>query len=225
MGTFYGNVLVARTCSEVVPLLDGGTGAAGVPGSGGEAIRGYAMAVGPRHTVICPDEGTDVVRLAGPLSRLLGAPTLSAYVYDSDVLDMRVFQDGELRHCYDSFPGYFDEVETDEDGNPVGGADGAYPEPVGADPEPFLPLAAGPVDRAMLGSVLRRTPLDPEDGEGGRYVFADDQHYDVVSLLGLDTARLTTGYEYMSRGHLPAGTQLGDLIMLGGARPPAPSGD
>ncbi|WP_030043535.1 hypothetical protein, partial [Streptomyces resistomycificus] len=125
MGTFYGNVLVARTCDEVVPLLAG----AGDPD--GEPLRGYAMAVGPGHTVICPAEGTDAIGLAGPLSRLLGAPALSAYVHDSDVLDLRVFVGGEQRHGYDSFPGYFDEVETDEDGNPVGAVAEGRPEPVG----------------------------------------------------------------------------------------------
>jgi hypothetical protein len=216
VGTFYGNVLVTRQRDEVVPLL------AEVTGAEGRSIRGYAMAVGPGHTVIFPDEGTDAIGLARELSRLLGVPTLSAYVHDSDVLDMRVYEDGELRHLYDSCPGYFDEVERDEDGNPVGGVEEARPEPVGADPEAFLPLAADPVDRAVLESVLRRTPLDPEDGEGGRYVFADDQHYDVMATLGLDAARLTTGYEYLSRGHLPKGMSADDLVVLGGARLPGP---
>ncbi|MEU5321617.1 hypothetical protein AB0G67_33420 [Streptomyces sp. NPDC021056] len=213
MGTFYGNVLVARECAEVVPLLAAATG------SDGRALRGYAMTAGPGRTVLFfPDPETDAIELAGPLSRLLGAATLSSYVHDSDVLDLRVFEDGEERHCYDSHPGYFDEGETDDDGNPVGGdEDDAYPDPVGADPEAFLPFATGPVDRAVLESVLRRIPLDPEDGEGGRYVFADDQHHDVMETLGLDGRRLGTGHTYLSRGHLPEGLSPEELTVFGGA--------
>ncbi|WLW54084.1 hypothetical protein [Streptomyces sp. YU58] len=214
MGSFYGNVLVARECAEVMLLLDGATG------EDGEALRGYAFPVGPGHTAICPAPDTDAIRLAGPLSRLLGAPTLSVDVHDSDVLDMRVYEDGELRHAYDSFPGYFDEVEADEDENPVGLADGedfAYPAPVGVDPEAFLPLAAGSVDRGVLESVLRCVPRDPEDGEEGRYVFADDQHYDVMETLGLDARRLCTGHTYLSRGQLPDGLPREALRVFGEA--------
>jgi hypothetical protein len=212
VGTFYGNVLVARKCAEVVPLL------AGVTGEDGKQVRGYAVPAGPAHTVIfLPDPETDAIVLAGPLSRLLGAATLSSYVHDSDVLDLRVFEDGEERHFYDSYPGYFDEGETDEDGNPIGG-DSIRPDPDGVDPEAFLPFAAGPVDRAALESVLRRIPLDPEDGgRDGRYVFAEEQHYDVMEALGLDGRRLTTGYTYLSRGELPEGLPLEELMVFGGA--------
>lgn len=212
MGNFYGNVLVARKCAEVVPLLAGATG------EDGRALRGYAIPAGPGHTALFfPDPETDAIELAGPLSRLLGAATLSSYVHDSDVLDLRVFEDGEERHFYDSYPGYFDEGETDEDGNPVGG-DSVRPDPDGADPEAFLPFAAGPVDRTVLESVLRRTALDPEDGgRDGRYVFAEDQHYDVMETLGLDGRRLSTGHTYLSRGHLPEGLPLEELMVFGGA--------
>ncbi|MDQ0600833.1 hypothetical protein QF037_005178 [Streptomyces canus] len=212
MGAFYGNVLVARTCAEVVPLLAGATA------EDGGALRGYAVPAGPGHTVLLfPDPDTEAIELAGPLSRLLGTATLSSYVFDSDVLDLRVFEDGEERHFYDSYPGYFDEGETDEDGNPVGG-DSVRPDPEGVDAEAFLPFAAAPVDRAVLESVLRRVALDPEDGDGdGRYVFAEDQHYDVMETLGLDGRRLSAGYTGLSRGELPEGLLLEELMVFGGA--------
>ena len=210
MGTFYGNVLVARPCEEVVPLLAG-------PGP-----AGYALAAGPGHTVIHPDPDTSALDIAASLSKVLGAPTLGTYVFDSDVLVMLVCEDGELRHHYDSHPGYFGEPEVDEDGNPLStDEEVAFPEPVGVAPEAFLPLAAGRVDEAALESVLRGTPLDPEDGEDGRYVFANDQHYDVMGLLGLEAPRLNTGYTYLSQGDIPYATSVGDLIPLGGARRPA----
>ncbi|MFF4354276.1 hypothetical protein [Streptomyces sp. NPDC001530] len=219
MGSFYGNVLVARACEEVVPLLGGAAS-----GAGDEGIPGYALPVGPRHTVIYPDPETGAPDLAGPLSRLLGAPALGMYVFDSDVLLMSVYEDGELRHHYDSYPGYFDEGETDEDGEPVATDDffdnPTWPDPVGVDPEAFLPLAAGPVDRAALESVLRVIPLDPEDGEDGRYVFANDQHYDVMATLGLNAPRLSTGFGYLSSGELPYETAADELVVLGGAARP-----
>ncbi|MFF0790828.1 hypothetical protein [Streptomyces spiralis] len=214
MGSFYGNVLVARACEAVVPLLDG------------QGVRGFALPAGPEHTVIHPDPETSGPDLAGPLSKLLAAPALGMYLFDSDVLVMTLFENGDLRHSYDSFPGYFDEPE-DDGGDPPSVADPPsveepfeWPEPMGADPDAFLPLAAGPVDRAALESVLRGIPIDPEDGEHGRYVFADAQHFDAMDCLRLNAPRLTTGYRYLAQGALPYGTTADDLILLGGARRP-----
>ncbi|WP_425245829.1 hypothetical protein [Streptomyces sp. NEAU-NA10] len=210
MGTFYGNVLVARRCEEVVPLLEGAD------------IRGYALPVGPAHTVICPDPDTTAPDLAAPLSKLLGAPTVGTYLFDSDVLVMLVFEDGALRLDYDSCPGYFDDPGLDENGNaPALEEEYEFPEPVGVDPDAFLPFAAGPVDRAALESALRGIPLDPEDGEDGRYVFANAQHYDVMDCLGLNASRLTTGYRYLSWGDMPYETSVEEVLLLGGARPPS----
>lgn len=206
MGTFYGNVLVGRSCKEVVPLLAGAD------------IRGYALPVGPAHTVICPADEPGAIELAGTVSRLLGGPALGTYVFDSDVLVMQVYEGGELRHVYDSYPGYFqgdhdlEEVEEDLDRYTEVG----WPDPVGADPDAFLPLAAHAVDLAALASVLHSVPLNPEDGEDGRYVFANAQHYDVMRLLGLDALRLSTGFGEISRGFLPTGTAPDDLWLLGG---------
>lgn len=219
MGSFYGNVLVARAYEEVVPLLAGAE-ALSLTGAEGEGIRGYVLPAGPRHTVIYPDPETGAPELAGPLSLLLGAPTMGTYVFDSDVLLMSLYEHGELRHHYDSYPGYFDEGETDEAGEPVIPDDfdsPRWPDPVGIDPEAFLHLAAGPVDQAALESVLRLVPLDPEDGEDGRYVFANDQQYDVMATLGLDASRLCTGYHYLSSGALPPETSADELVLLGGA--------
>ncbi|MEU6143033.1 hypothetical protein ABZ848_22025 [Streptomyces sp. NPDC047081] len=189
------------------------------------AVRGYALPVGPGHTVIYPDPETDATALAGPLSRLLEAPALGTYVYDSDVLLMTVYAEGEPTHHYDSCPGYFDEAETDTDGNPGGNSGGpedwAPPVPVGADPDAFVPLAFGPVDRPALRAVLLGIPLDPGDGEDGRYVFANTQHYDAMTCLGLNACRLSTGYHYLSLGGLPHETSAEELVLLGGRMWPA----
>lgn len=209
MGSFYGNVLVARACEAVVPLLDG------------QDVRGYALPAGPEHTVIHPDPETSGPDLAGPLSKLLGAPALGMYLFDSDVLVMTLYENGGLIHCYDSFPGYFDEPE-DDGGDPLSDEEPfEWPEPAGADPDAFLPFAAGPVDRAALESVLRGIPIDPEDGEDGRYVFADVQHFDAMDCLRLNAPRLTTGYRYLSQGDMPHETTADDLVLLGGARRPS----
>ncbi|MGV9556680.1 hypothetical protein [Streptomyces sp. NPDC003401] len=213
MGTSYGNVLVARPCEEAVPL------------PAGEGLSGYALPVGPGHTVVCPDPETSFDEIAERASRLLAAPVVGTYVFDSDVVVMLVFEDGALRLAYDSRPGYFDEPETDEDGNPLTPVDdGECPAPEGVDPDAFPPPAAGPVDRAAPESALRGVPLDPDDGDDGRYVFAEAQHHDVMACLRLDASRLTTGFRYLARGGLPRGTVAGDLVTLGGAVRPAPAG-
>lgn len=111
MGAYYGNVLVARACDQVLPLLDGLALPCGVP------LRGYAMPVGPAHTGIFPEREAEVPELAARLSLLLGVPALSSSVLDSHVLDLRVFVDGRLRHHFDSLPGWFDEKDLGEDGD------------------------------------------------------------------------------------------------------------
>ncbi|GHE74757.1 hypothetical protein GCM10014715_31710 [Streptomyces spiralis] len=208
MGSFYGNVLVARACEAVVPLLDG------------QGLRGFALPAGPEHTVIYPDPETSGPDLAGPLSKLLAAPALGMYLFDSDVLVMTLYENGDLSHFYDSFPGYFDEPEDDGEDPPSAEEPFEWPEPTGADPDAFLPLAAGPVDRAALESVLRCIPIDPEDGEDGRYVFAEAQHFDAMDCLRLNAPRLTTGYRYLTQGDLPYGTTADDLVLLGGTQRP-----
>ncbi|MEU0596659.1 hypothetical protein ABZ484_00105 [Streptomyces sp. NPDC006393] len=208
MGSFYGNVLVARACEAVVPLLDG------------QGVRGYALPAGPEHTVIYPDPETSGLDLAGPLSKLFAAPALGMYLFDSDVLVMTLYEDGDLCHSYDSFPGYFDEPEADGEDPPSVEPRFEWPEPTGADPDAFLPLAAGPVDRAALESVLRGIPIDPEDGEDGRYVFAEAQHFDAMDCLRLNAPRLTIGYRYLAQGELPYETTADDLVLLGGAQRP-----
>ncbi|MFH9826972.1 hypothetical protein [Streptomyces bobili] len=213
MGTFYGNVLVARSCAEAVPLL------------AGEGVTGYALPVGPGHTVVYPDPDTSALDLVGGLSELLAAPAVGTYVFDSDVLVMLVHEDDALRLHYDSCPGYFAEPEIDEYGNPLVPVDDVgFPAPEGVDLDAFLSLAAGPVDRAALESALRGIPADPEDAEDGRYVFADVQHYDVMACLGLDASRLTTGFSYLAGGDLPYGTSAGDLVVLGGVVRPTRRG-
>ncbi|MCI3272171.1 hypothetical protein [Streptomyces cylindrosporus] len=205
---------MARPLDEVVTLLAAAGGPAGAADS---AVRGYALPVGPGHTVIYPDPETDATALAGPLSRLLEAPALGTYVYDSDVLLMTVYAEGEPTHHYDSCPGYFDAAEGD-----LGDSeDRESPVPVGADPDAFVPLAFGPVDRPALRAVLLGIPLDPGDGENGRYVFANTQHYDAMTCLGLNACRLSTGYHYLSLGGLPHETSAEELVLLGGRMWPA----
>jgi hypothetical protein len=214
MGSFYGNVLVARACEAVVPLL------------ADRDIRGYALPAGPEHTVIYPDPDTSGIDLAEPLSKLLATPALGMYVFDSDVLVMQLYEDGAVRLDYDSCPGYFDQAESDA-GDPPGNDDSdeepfVWPEPRGVDPDALFPFAAGPVDRAALESALRDIPLDPEDGEDGRYVFADAQHFDAMTCLHLNAPRLNTGYHYIAGGELPYETTADDLHLLGGAPRPTP---
>ncbi|MFF9626342.1 hypothetical protein [Streptomyces griseosporeus] len=210
MGTFYGNVLVARACGEVVPLL------------AGEDLRGYAVPVGAAHTVLYLDPETSCPDLAAPLSGLLRAPALGMFLYDSDVLVMRVCDDGQVLVDYDSCPGYFDdEPVPEEDDEDAEWETFVWPEPVGVEPDAFLRLAAGPVDRQRLLSALRGLPLDPEDDEDGRYVFAEAQHADVMACLGLDPARLAYGYDEVGKGELPRGVVPWDLVLVGEARWPA----
>ncbi|MFJ4692862.1 hypothetical protein [Streptomyces sp. NPDC088766] len=218
MGTFSGNVLVARPFEEAVPL------------PAGEGLSGYALPAGQGHTVVHPDPDTSSVDAAGGLSKLLGAPVPGTYVFDPDVLVMLVHGDGALRLHHDSCPGCFDGPETGENGNPLTPVDDfEFPAPEGVDPQAFLPLAAGPVDRAAPESALRGIPLDPDDGDDGRYAdgryaFAEAQHYDVMVCPRLDASRSTTGFSHLAGGDLPHGTSAGDPVTLGGAARPTPVG-
>lgn len=192
-----------------------------LPGIRRQVASGYALGAGPGHSVVFPEANEDVFSLAGPLSLALAAPVLYSYVHDSDVLCLGVHEGGVRLHSYDSWPGYGTDGGGEEPSDCLDDAEEfSWPEPEGADPEAFMRFAVGPVDRLALQSALKGVPLDPEDGEGGRYVFAEAQHHDAMTALGLPAAVLTSGYDYLRWDDLPEGVTVEDIVLLGDAQPP-----
>ncbi len=168
-----------------------------------------------RQTIVSPTvEGVTVVydaitesqdpdtltSLGRELSAQLDCPALAALCHDDDVLWLQLHVDGRLVDEYDSTPGYFD-------GTPAGG-------PEGGDAE-ALCAAFGAGGRAgEVEDILRRGP----DFVG--YTFAPQRHKALASALGIPPALVTAGYDYLTRGEVPAGFNPAHFVHTG--PPPQP---
>ena len=129
-------------------------------------------------------------------------------MYDSEVLTLRVYEQGVVTHEYVSEMRHVGHVEETGDGffRVVDGVsyrldDPAAPSgPRGADPDRLTPFGVDAIDRVRLGRLLV---------SGDQYIFADQMHADVIEALNLDPTPLTTAYRWVEREHfirLPVGS-------------------
>lgn len=175
-----------------------------------EEVRGAAIRTGlhallgrlaAARTALVPTETyggvADIESIAEELSRECGCGVLAHGVYDSDVLTLWVYRDGERVHRYVSEVGALGEVYEDHDGLMKVELDGVvYLEsdpgrpsgPVGADPEAFLPFASGGADAEAITAALA------SGGYGGD---AEGRHRALLRALNLDSALLREAYEFL----------------------------
>ena len=168
-----------------------------------------------RQTIVSPTvEGVTVVydaitesqdpdtltSLGRELSAQLDCSALAALCHDDDVLWLQLHVDGRLVDEYDSTPGYFDDVPPS---GPEGGDAAA------------LCTAFGAEERVgKVEGILRR-------GQGfGGYTFAQQRHDALAGELGIPPALVTVGYDYLTRGEVPAGFNPADFVHTG--TPPQP---
>lgn len=120
------------------------------------------------------DQG-ELAQLASALSRAFSTHAVTILVHDSDVLLLGLFRDGAQIDRYDSDPNYFE------------GAGAGTSRPPSGRPAAWAPLLAGPASV----EELRRAWADPVQAET---VLAR-----TASLVGLDPARASVGYEYATK--------------------------
>ncbi len=159
--------------------------------------RALLAGVGERVLVFdkaCESQDPQVLAaLCAELSSRVGCAALGASNHDDDVLMLFLFNDGRPVTDYNSCPGYF-------------GGDERPPSVVDA---AALCKAFGVEQAASRLAAI----LASEDDD---MLFATDRHQAVVDALGLPTASVGFGFEYLMAGELPEGLDAADLVASGG---------
>ncbi|MET7403789.1 hypothetical protein ABZS66_61000 [Dactylosporangium sp. NPDC005572] len=169
MGTTYETILVAAPLDAVE---------AAIWAAGRDAtVRQIA---GERILVDTEDRPRG---LAMDITERTGRPAFTTFVFDSDVVECRMYAGGARVHRYVSDIGMLVETFEDEDGvfrSVLDGrvlADGESPSgPIGADPLWFMPFAIGEVDPEDVRAALLARK---------EYTFAEEHHDAILNSLGL----------------------------------------
>jgi hypothetical protein len=201
MGTSYETVLVVAEPPAVV--------------SARTAARkeAWVAPAGAGRTAVVPKEDRHGIAHAPELAASLSAtgyPALSHYVFDSDVIVLRAYRDGQLVHEYVSNQEMLVDWFIDDDGESRFRIDGVeYPAdaphptgPHGADPALLAPYGVGDVDHDGLGAALRGELEEDER------VLAERQHLRILEAMNLDPLWLTTAYRWVDADEYPGGIRV-----------------
>jgi len=163
------------------------------------ALAGRSAMVTPEQTgcIVAFDEQSEsqnwevIAGLASRLSRELHCPLLAVLNYDDEIFQYQLYVDGRWVDEYSASSAYFE-------GEPFDSAGGNAR---------VLCRAFGVGNFAEVENILRASD------EGG-YIFAFERHADLVRALGISSFGVCCGYHYVSRGELPRGLEVGDLLKV-----------
>ena len=169
------------------------------------AMAGRSAIVSPAQNgfVVVFDEESEqtsdsITEFGSNLSGVLHCAVLAVFVYDDDVLYYRLFEHGELVDEYDSAPDQFG-----EDANPDSPAT-----PSGGDAQKLC-AAFGVPKVAVVERILRTGGC-----LSGGYDFEIFRHEALCKTLGLPLFAVAAGYDYITRGEVPAGLEAKDLVRV-----------
>lgn len=161
--------------------------------------------------------------LAAALSRAFHTLAFWALVYDSEVFEYALFDDGALLDAYTSDPRPWDDGDDEEDEEGADDADMSGAEPNSTPVEPaggnaHVLSAAFGVEHAVeqVEAVLRPRPTDPRD----LTTFAESRHWYLAEALGWPPRACRTGYRYLLRDGMDP-----DVETLFGGLPVKTDGD
>ncbi|HZO13580.1 MAG TPA: hypothetical protein VFB62_09980 [Polyangiaceae bacterium] len=109
------------------------------------------------------------------LSSRLETYAMTVNVHDSDVLVLELFRKGDLVDCYNSAPDYFEKMGDVERAKVAGAV------------ELWRDLLVGGHDESDLAKVF-----------ADRRLFCEDNLAAIAAQLGMDAARVGTGYQYIA---------------------------
>jgi len=118
-------------------------------------------------------------RIAGAVSRRLGAPVIAFLVHDSDNFCYWLFDNGWKHDAYESRPGFFE---------------GRDAPPEGGDAAMLMRYCGPGATREKIDAVLGEPPPHAEDQAGS-----------LAELLGIRRERAEAGWKYVGQGDLRAG--------------------
>jgi len=189
MGSFYTNVTLRTADRDAVR---GHLGAAGRSAYISPVVAG-AVVVFDRA---CEEQDPDELNvLTALLSERCGCPALAVMIHDDDILWYGLYEAGSLVDEYTSAPDYF--------------AGGGAP-PTGGNATRLCAAFARPGVEAELHGILHRSRDAPD-----AYTFETDRHAAVVQALGLPSAAVGTGFNYLEGGELPPELVMDDLVRVG----------
>ena len=189
MGSFYTNVTLRTTDRDSVrqQLTAAGRRAYISPPMAG-AVVVFDQA--------CEEQDpTEVDALTSLLSQRCACPALAVVIHDDDIFWYGLYEKGALVDEYTSAPDYFE----------GGGAS-----PAGGDATRVCAAFARPGVEAELHGILHRAK-DVADA----YTFETERHAAFVQVLGLPSAAVGTGYNYLEAGELPDDLTLEELVRVG----------
>ena len=186
MGTFVGNLHVRTNDASTLEKILDDLGARNRRVT--DARNGWVSVYEERCSM--QDEET-IESLARDLSARAKAPAIGFLLHDSDVLRYWLYDSGEEKDTFDSWPGYGE----DDDGGP---------EPEGGDSDALLAYCVAGTTTDAIDAALADDPT-----------FADDKLVAVAGFLGIDTERALDDFRSSGGGEM--GGALGDLGAGGGA--------
>ncbi len=159
-------------------------------------------------------EATDV--LAAELSRCLAAAVFDWSVYDSDVFQYSLYDNGELQDEFNSAPGYFEGMSAEGDEKNL--EDRIDPARVQGDPQVLLPYCVPGTTLAAIIDVLHPAEL-PEADTDGRTAqlpnFPDTGFQQLAGMLGITSDALKENVaQKMRQKYTFADHQATDLAVL-----------
>jgi hypothetical protein len=197
MGAFYSNLLVRGTeTDQIISWLGEHKQKAILLPARNQLVPVFHLDDMPQETMI----------LARQISQDLSCTVLAVNNHDDDILSYWLHHNGELIDEYTSISpdAYFgmedpeEEEDLDEEScGPVGGDAALLCQHLGGSPEAVEPI------------------LRDGGAMGGRFIFANERHRELLKALGIDGEGLNAGYDFLSDGFLPPGIVESDLIRVG----------
>jgi hypothetical protein len=203
VGTSYQTLLVIGEPAEVcTALAEIGVDAWVLPaGSGRVAVLPREDEYGYAH----------VDQLAESITAWTSGAALTNEVFDSDVVLMNVYRNGDCVHEYVSKQEMIVDWFIDDDGETkfrIGDVEYAATAPTpsgprGADPDALAPFGVGPIDPVRLAAVLHG---EFPDHEG--HLFAEQHHRSILEAVNLDPTGLTTAFRWTGPDELPGAVRV-----------------
>lgn len=138
----------------------------------------------------CETQDTEILEaLAAQLSQQFACPALAVLNHDDDVLWYKLYDAGQALDEYNSAPDYF----GDEEEGPRG---------AGGDARKLCRAFKAEQNLNDVERILRAAD---------EYLFALEQHDELVRALGLPTFAVGTGYNYLAEDETPEGLDASDL--------------
>ncbi len=174
MGNFYSNITLSTDDKDqVIEFL---------------IKRKCHTFVYPIDEFICvfPKHDSFLFELAEQLSDAMRCAAFAVMIHDDDLLIYKLFQSGKLLDEYNSFPGYFEGLDTPSSGG---------------DAEKVCQVYSAPQEVEALEEILRK-----------KYTFESNRHDAIIAKLNLPYCTVGSGFGYIQKDDAPEDLVVANII-------------